>query len=247
MTHSNVFYSPAWAEIYPHNKPARLFEIFKTSDYLVRHQIESGLSYGVFDKAYQFKYASSATADNGGVGPGALCWDENNQDTATSDTLLAQMDFPLVSVALAYDAAIPLNPKLLEPLVDSMPFYRTLMKRKSELDKRDPETRNVPGPNQVVKRNGTSTRTDYEGLGLMKKLAHFLMRRMAELGFKGIEVDCLNDAVHHVWLHPPSPFRATLILEIRINQLEEKDEEGGVLILYPSVSQRSSRIYVDLK
>ncbi|PTU20609.1 hypothetical protein P175DRAFT_0557294 [Aspergillus ochraceoroseus IBT 24754] len=44
-------------------------------EYLVSHQIASGLSYGVFDKEYKFNRPQSAPSG------GALCWDaEEEQD-----------------------------------------------------------------------------------------------------------------------------------------------------------------------
>ncbi|OKL61671.1 hypothetical protein UA08_02773 [Talaromyces atroroseus] len=245
---SNIFHSPAWSKIYHENKTERLYYAYNASEYLVRHQIESGWSYGVFDREYEFKQPSSSISSHGG----ALYWDRNDK-TATSADLLAQMDFPLVSIALALDAAEPLDPARVASLAETLPFYARLMQRVDELDdgsKR--ERRPVTGPRQVMLRNGTSTRPDYEGLGLMKKAAHLLMRDAAEAGFRAISIETLSDAVQHVWMNPPEPYRAVLVVQVRISECEEKeavdvDGEKKSVVLHPDVPQIATRIQVDLK
>jgi len=75
-------------------------------------------------------------------------------------------------------------------------------------------------------RNATSTRADYEGQGLMKKLAQWLMRDAARNGFRGIQIECAHDAVSHVWLHPVEPFSAELIGKVDTGAYTEEDGEG---------------------
>lgn len=243
QAHSNIFHSPVWSRIYTENS-VRTELVYRALHQADRpgtlQRLESGLCYGVFDREYQYKRASSAATN------GALYWDENNL-TATGEELLAQMDFPLVSIAIASDAGVVLDKANFADLVGVLPFFGPLCKRSDELDTRDKATWEATGPKQVMMRNGTSTRPDYEGLGLMKKLAHFLMRRAAELGFRAICIDCLSDAVQHVWMNPPEPFRATLVFEVNVNQIEGPDADGKEVVLYPFLDQISSRVYVDLK
>ena len=88
--HGNVFHSPIWNRIYPHNQTESMFNLFKDAGPLIESLIDAGLSYGVFDTEYQFKRAASVKTG------GALCWDLNDL-SATSEQLLEQMVFPLVS------------------------------------------------------------------------------------------------------------------------------------------------------
>lgn len=116
VCHSNMFSSPVWPILLPENKTGRCYGMFKAANYLVRHQIDSGLSLGVFDKEYQFKRPESAATG------GKLYWDLDNEAADRSE-LLEQMDFPLVSVALAYDASNPLDMAELVPIIAiGLPF-----------------------------------------------------------------------------------------------------------------------------
>lgn len=104
VIHSNVFHSTVFSVLYPDNQAARFNAAMKAAGYLIDHQINSGLSFGVFDKEYQYKQAGSAAAG------GKFYWDaENARDDVTGEDILAAMDFPLVSVALAYDGVDKLD------------------------------------------------------------------------------------------------------------------------------------------
>lgn len=236
ITHSNVFHSPVWPAIYPQHKTQRAYALFSACDYMMAHQISSGLSYGVFDTQYKFKRPESVASG------GALYWDESNTE-ATAEELLTQMDFPLVSIAMALDQFNPLDEARLGPLIEVLPFYGDLEHEFGRLDPREAASWKATAPGQVMLRNGTSTRADYEGAGVMKELAHFLMRRGAEEGFRGISIECLHDAVCHVWMNPPPPFRASLIVQFNVNEYKKEDES----IPYPDVDQLASRVFVELK
>lgn len=173
---------------------------------------------------------------------GALYWDENDTE-ATAEKLLTQMDFPLVSIAMALDQFDPLDESKLGPLVEALPFYGDVEHEFGRLDTREAASWKATAPGQVMLRNGTSTRADYEGAGVMKELAHFLMRRAAEEGFRGINIECLHDAVCHVWMNPPAPYKASLIVQFNVNQYKKEDES----IPYPDVDQLASRVFVELK
>lgn len=96
VIHSNVFHSSVFSVVYPDQQGARFNRCMKAADYLVDHQINSGLSFGVFDKEYPYKKAESSAAN------GEFYW-QPDKDDVTGEDILEAMDFPLVSVALAYD------------------------------------------------------------------------------------------------------------------------------------------------
>lgn len=101
VCHSNAFHSTVFPVVYPERVAARFNAALKAAGYLVDHQIKSGLSYGVFDKEYPFRRPESASAPAGG----RFYWDpeEEGNEEMTAEEVLERMDFPLVSVALAYD------------------------------------------------------------------------------------------------------------------------------------------------
>lgn len=239
VSHSNVFSSPFWPVIYPTDKTARAYKMQKTAAYLVSHQIESNISFGVFDREYEYKNPESAATG------GKLYWDASKPEL-TGDDLLAQMDFPLVSIALAFDAIDTLDmPKLL-PLLQTLPLFATVYTYMGEKDTR-PESVTVPtGPRQILNRNATSTRQDYEGQRIMGALARFLMREAKGLGFRAIRIEAAHDAVAHVWLNPPAPFKGELIVELDSQTYEEEGEDGVVTNPFSPGKQILRKIWVTL-
>lgn len=61
----------------------------------------------------------------------------------------------------------------------------------------------------------------------MAALARFLMTTAAAKGFKMANIECLNDAVTHVWANPPPPFQGQVVAEFRTEGYREKDEAAG--------------------
>lgn len=242
VLHSNLFYSPIWPVCYPEGKTARLYDSCMAIDYLVRHQIESGHSFGVFDLEYEFKREGSKPE-------GKLYWDL--ADTSLDqDALQEQMDFPLVSVALAFDGFNALDMEKVFPLIACLPLFGTLYHALEEADPRDEASWKPTAERQVMLRNATSTRHDAEGKGIMKKLAQFLMRYAAEQGFRAIQIECFADAVHKVWSQPPPPFKATVVSTFDCETyLEDVEVDGTTRKVNPfgPVKQRTSKVYVDLK
>jgi len=210
------------------------------TDYLVRHQIESGMSFGIFDTQYNYKRPESALTE------GKLYWDPNDvQSDGTS--LLQQMDFPLVSVALSYDGSNPLDMQRLLRLIEVLPLFGALYGALESLDRRDPASWKAKGPHEVLMRNGTATRPDYEGRGLTRKMADWLMREAAGQGYRGIQIETAHDAVTHTWLHPSKPFQAELIAELDMATYEQENEEGKRVRLFEPSKQVCTKIYVTLK
>ena len=240
VMHSNIFHSPVWPVLYPDRKTKRAYDGFKHANYLVKHQIDSGYSLGVFDKEYRFRRQESAATD------GAIYWDTADEGV-DGDKLLEQMDFPLVSVALAYDSFNSLDMDKMAGLMGVLPVFGTVYHVLEVNDKRDAKAWQANGPGEVLFRNATSTRREYEGKGIMKALAQYMMRKTAAEGFRGIQIECLSDAVTHVWSNPPPPFRGEVVSEFHTTTYEEKDENGATTHPFRPAEQRGTKVYCTLK
>lgn len=244
VSHSNSFYSTVWPFLYPEKDGKDMIQLAIDADYLIRHQVDSGLSFGVFDTEYVFKREeSNATA-------GKLYWDLSEPSVqqeqgleAEAERLLGQMDFPLVSVALSYDAHNALDMSKMEPLMAALPHFGLAYHSLEELDSRDPESWKPKGPNEVLFRNATSTRRDYEGEGIMAALARWLMREAAIRGYRGIQIEGFADAVNHVWSTAEQPFKSLVVSEFHTDTW--KDEEGH--LSFTPAHQKITKCYVDLK
>ncbi|KAF9701843.1 hypothetical protein EKO04_001035 [Ascochyta lentis] len=244
VSHSNGAYSPVWPVIYPEKGGKDIIQLAHDADYLVMHQINSGLSFGVFDTEYVFKREESKATG------GKLYWDisepggkESQELKVEAQRLLQQMDFPLVSVALSYDAFNALDMVKMEPLLAALPHFGLAYHILEENDRRDPESWKPKGPNEVLLRNATATRRDYEGEGIMAGLARWLMREADARGFRGIQIEALADAVTHVWSTAEPPYKGAVVSEF--HTADWKDEEGNVA--FAPAHQRITKIYVDLK
>ncbi|KAI3392458.1 hypothetical protein diail_5674 [Diaporthe ilicicola] len=239
MCHSNTFHSTIFPLVYPEAKTLRFNNMMKEASYLVDHQINSGLSLGVFDLEYQYKRADSASTG------GKFYWDHEN-NIISGEGLLEAMDFPLVSIALSYDGADPLDGARMGPLVATLPVFGTVYHHLDELDPRPLESwRPAKRRGEILMRNATSTRREYEGKGLMGALARYLMRDAAAKGYKAIDIECLNDAVTHVWSEPPSPFKGEIIASFKCDEYEE-DEDGKKVNPFAPSKQLVIRVWTTL-
>ncbi|KAL5386827.1 hypothetical protein DPSP01_003846 [Paraphaeosphaeria sporulosa] len=244
VIHSNLFHSPVWPVLYPEGLNARTFEGLDNASYLVNHQIDSGHSFGVFDTEYQFKREESKATG------GKLYWDRNEKSVqeengmeAEGQRLLEQMDFPLVSVALSYDGADPLDLEKLGPLLAVLPHFGPLYHVLEVLDPREKESWAPKAHKEVLMRNATATRNDYEGEKIMAGMARWLMREADARGFRAIQIECVHDAVTHVWSDPPAPYKGGIVSEFHTGTF--KDEEGQ--LLFAPAQQRITKCYVELK
>lgn len=239
VMHSTAFASPVWSKIYSENKTRLCYDLYSAGTYLMDHQIASGLSLGLFHKHYQFKRPESAETG------GKLYWDVDDE-TADGDALLAQMDFPLISVAMAYDSFHALDPGRIAPLLDVMPLLgvrNTILQARDARGAAETAGWQATGPGQVIFRNSTGTRPDETGKGFMKVLAWHMMRRAATDGWRGIQISCLHDAVCRVWSRPPAQFRAEIVA--RFHCREDEDEE--VRKTFGRSGQEITKIYVTLR
>ncbi|PNY28311.1 Uncharacterized protein TCAP_01772 [Tolypocladium capitatum] len=240
VVHSNMFYSPVWTVLYPDNKTARAYDCLKHATYLVEHQIKSNRSLGAFDKEHRFRRQESVATG------GALYWDLSDEG-ADADKLLEQMDFPLVSVALAYDSFYGLDMDKMAGLLGVLPLFGPFYNALAAGDKRDARSWQANGPGEVLFRNATSTRHDHEGKGIMKALAQHMMRTAAAEGFRGIQIECLADAVKHVWSNPPPPFRGEVVSEFHTMTYEDEDADGETVHPFRPANQRATKVYCTLK
>ncbi|EMD66730.1 hypothetical protein COCSADRAFT_35225 [Bipolaris sorokiniana ND90Pr] len=247
LAHSHGFHSNVWQKIWPDRDLGRwVVENSLNFEYLVRHQIDSGLSFGVFDTEYEFR------TDTARATGGALLWDAAELNTesvektqgraAESKRLLNQMDFPLVSIILSYDGFAPLSPKKMKPLLAAWPEFPILYGALEQRDQRDPASWKPTAPRQVLMRNATSTRGDYEGRGVMGAAARWLQREAALMGFRGIQIEAMADKVIRVWMEGvQKPFRGTVVSEFECQTLEV-DGEGP----FGAATQRIVKAWVDL-
>jgi len=114
-------------------------------------------------------------------------------------------------------------------------------------DQRDPEAWKPKAEKEVLMRNATSTRADYEGKKLMGGLARWLMKEAARNGFRGVQIEGGSDAVTHVWMHPPEPFSAELIGKMDTALYLEDDAEGNKFKPFgDKAKQVITKIYVTL-
>ncbi len=242
VLHSNMFHNKLWPVVYPDGMVERCLGGFDKVEYLVRHQVESGHSHGVFDTEYEYKTEEARKEG------GKLLWDMNNANVTGAD-LLKQMDFPLASVALAYDGINPLDMERLMPLMETLPVFGTVYHHLEVLDPRDPASWKPRQPNEVMLRNATSTRHDYEGQRLMRELANWLMRYADGQGFRGIQIECVADAVSHTWSHPPEPYKGTIISKFQSEEYSEEQEVDGVkrqINPFEPAKQEMTKVYVNL-
>ncbi|KAI1177905.1 hypothetical protein F4777DRAFT_539680 [Nemania sp. FL0916] len=262
FAHSFVF-SPTsiWRSLYPSGQTARFYGLYQASDYLIRHQVASGLSLGLFDSEYVFQQPNSAATG------GALYFDFADPDI-DGDGLLKQMDTPLVSIACAFDAFYALDTRRIAPVMGRLPasasFHAALEERACTPDpntatitktKTKTKTTATTGweckpptaPCQVLRRMGTATRADAEGAGLMKATAHSMMRRAADRGFRAIEIACFHDAVTAVWANPPLPFTGCVAGEVDTYALDEVGVDGRRRFPYRPVRRRLTKVYVTLR
>ena len=179
----------------------RAYRLFTTGSYNTSHGIESGFSYGVFDTQYQYKNPASAATN------GAVYWQDPASATSTTTSgqaMLEQMDFPLVSVALAYDpVATPFDLVKFQPIFDALPLFPKLVAVTELNDVRPLEERKPKKVGECLFRCGTATRADYEGRGLARALAAHLMKEAKEAGFKATQVGTVNNRLNEIWERVP--------------------------------------------
>ncbi|KAK4151633.1 hypothetical protein C8A00DRAFT_35726 [Chaetomidium leptoderma] len=226
--HTMSFDSPIWCQVGDvKDRTKRAYQMYEASgpsselctQDLASYDlgIEGSLSYGVFLKGHKC---------NDPEKEGELKWDLDNP-FATREDLLNQMDFPLVSIAMSKDAAIKKSqhPTGLKTWAEIVDGHKDISEQLKEGDDRDQSVwaPNIPG--KVVHRCGTHTRSDHAGKGLSKALAHFVMQKMADLGYEAILIHTGSEAVNKVWEYPPEPFKSKVIHTFNTDGFRKENAE----------------------
>ncbi|KAH5301820.1 hypothetical protein HBI42_188540 [Parastagonospora nodorum] len=236
IAHAYTFDSPVWPVLYPIDKSALMRAVFTACAYLVQHQIDSGMSFGVFDTEWTYSSHEAALAG------GKLSWDEDMRDES-GVVFLTGMDFPLVSVAMGFDACDALDIERLMPLLTTLPHFGLVDEILDEADERDPESWRATGRGQVLQMNATATRREYMGRGIVAELARWVMREADARGYRGIQITCWEDRVTRVWSEPESPYRGSVVSEFEMETW--KDKVGK--IAFRPCKQVANKCYVKLK
>ncbi|KAK4040950.1 hypothetical protein C8A01DRAFT_35006 [Parachaetomium inaequale] len=238
VAHTMSFDSPILSKVAYEGGPAqRAYDMHDSIRPSSLQSIESGLSYGVFWKHHKCKTP--------GV-EGELKWDFNDA-SASREKLLEQMDFPLVSIAMSKDAAapksaLPVGIKSWGEIVDG---HKDISPGLRAGDGRPMSVWAPEAEGEVVRRSGTHTRGDHAGRGLSKALAHYVMREIAERGYRAILIHTAGDAVDRVWLNPPAPFRGEEISSFTTaGFVKEKQETGKMYSPFGDAEVDCKRIWV---
>lgn len=136
------------------------------------------------------------------------------------------MDFPLVSVAVAYDGLNKPDKSLYGPIIELVPLFKHLQDALEAGDKREAADKKPVLLGERLFRSGTATRQEYGGHGLAKGLGHWLLKETAAYGFQGMEISVAHTAAEKIFLNPPAPFTAKIISSVDLAEFEM--EENGV-------------------
>ncbi|KAK1829551.1 hypothetical protein QBC39DRAFT_262811 [Podospora conica] len=241
LAHANVFHSPLWSTIYPDSQPARAYFMHQAALPLITLNITSGLCFGVFDTEYAFKRPESAAA-----GPGGKLWWDYAATEATGAELLEQMDFPLVSVAMAYDVHPPRDGTEWAPILDVFPAFKHVSAVMERRDTRDPASWKPTRAGEVVRRAGTATRQDYAGRGLAGALTRWHVGEMRARGYRGYQVTTAHPGLSGVFLGElPGGVRGRVVARVGTGEVE--GEEGGKVFAGVKKEFDCCLIWVDLR
>jgi hypothetical protein len=244
MLHTNIFSSTVWTHVYPEHSTRLniIYDGIPAADYLVRHQVLSGHSFGVFDTEYKYRTSSAKAAS------GELQWDLTNRPNLTAEELDAQIDSPIMSIALSYDGFNPLDMSQLADLIGLLPLYGAIFHRFDTTDPRDPESYKPTAEKQILMRNSTSTRVPAQGLGIMSKMANWLMLYAQKQGFKHINIEAFSEVVGQVWRNPKGKgMSATEPTAFRVEDFKAVNEKGEIYRPFgEKCVQRVCRVFVNL-
>lgn len=215
--------APVWAPLVPAPRIKTALRGFTAVGSYYAHSLLNGLTYGIFDKEYQFKRPESAKTG------GAVYWSEIDPEDPELETrgeqwMLDKMDFPIVCLALSYDMFCPTPKEAFVAMATLVPLFGKLMAQYGDLMSTIEDMPKPTAEGQYIHRSGCVTRAGYEGRGLGKALMYWVMWEMAARGYRGMEVGAGNLAVQKAWLHPDAPFQSRLLLETATESIEFEDE-----------------------
>lgn len=130
LAHTNVFHSPLRPITYPENRTQRAYQLFRTGHYIIKHHINPWKPLGI---------TNTSTNDSSLRLPGqAILEPAVDDESATKSEPAEQMDFPLVSSAMAYDGINKLDMARIMPMIAALPLFEKVVTALEEQDQRDP-------------------------------------------------------------------------------------------------------------
>ncbi|KAJ9626517.1 hypothetical protein H2203_004150 [Taxawa tesnikishii (nom. ined.)] len=239
ILHSGAFDSPLWTRVYtsPTELSKRFWAVMKPITYLVERQLQSGMSFGIFDLEYKFKRPQSEASG------GRVYWHEKQDQRINGEEMLELMDIPLVAVALTYDGANE-NMARTRALVRVLPPLEIIC---SDLEFDSMGKNWKPRePKRVLMVNAMCTLRNHTGNGLMKTLSHFIMRQAKQEGYRVIRIDSAHDGILKTWESPPAPFGAEMIAMCDCRLYPQEDKKGRVFYPFNEAWQVLFRVHVHL-
>lgn len=207
---AETFDSPIWPRFHPRNKPAGwiAYKLFDSHRASVDRQIESNLSYGLFDR--QHNPTSSPFAEGDPDPHNKVYWSKSESPWMNRAELLRRINTPLVSVVLCHDSTNPLRDEDYLPLTTFCPQLKTIKEALEALN----HIRYVPPPNRsndIVWCSGVYTRAGFGRQGHATKLSKWLMREMARRRYRVINIFSAHPAHTRIWQSTEAPFIARLV------------------------------------
>jgi hypothetical protein len=248
-----------WKPLLPFPKTANALRGLDKLARHYQHAIASGLSFGIFDTQYVFSRPAAAAANrmlHWRGGDGDLDPGQTEFERYGADQMRAAMDFPLVCMALAYDAFAPRDPRAARDMLDLIPLQRQLGAFLSSVSE-NYGTGNGKGKvlaaseptdfGQVLVRSGCVTRMGYEGQGLATALNRFVMLEAKSWGFRGIKVGISNPSVLHCYTNPPRGCRTQVVAHWDFEKIEMEDEDGNIIRPYEGSGMKDGwEVWCDL-
>ncbi|KAI8635492.1 hypothetical protein F5Y19DRAFT_12965 [Xylariaceae sp. FL1651] len=231
-----------WKPLLPFPKTANALRGLEKMAGHYQHSISSGFSFGIFDTQYVFSRPESAAARrmlhwraNDGLDPG-----RPEFETYGADQMRDAMDFPLVCIALAFDAFAARDPRATRDMLDLIPLQQQLgafLGSVSENHGTQKGKGNAPGMEptdfgQVLIRSGCVTRVGYERQGLATALNRFVMLEAKAWGFRGIKVGMGSESMLRGYMNPPEGCRSEVVAQWDFEDIEMEDEDGNIVRPY---------------
>ncbi|KAI1335638.1 hypothetical protein F5Y15DRAFT_242737 [Xylariaceae sp. FL0016] len=235
-----------WKPILPYPKVGNALRAFTYLAGHYDHSIYSGLSYCIVDTQYTFRRPESVS-----VG-GWLYWDELDPDSHDFERkgrkkMVYAMDFPIVCIALAFDAFSQRDYQATTDMLQLIPLQSQLGAFLGSVDPRPYETWGPTDYGQVLIRSGCVTKPGYEGRGLGTALNHFVMLEAKALGYRGLSVGLGNRSILRSYTHAPRGCRAQVLAHWNFEDVQLEDEEGAIIMPYRGTGMRDGwEVWVDL-
>ncbi|KAI1333163.1 hypothetical protein F5Y16DRAFT_4988 [Xylariaceae sp. FL0255] len=231
-----------WKPILPHPKTANALRALEKLAGHYEHALASGLCFGIFDTAYVFSRPDSAATGRMLHWRGATSQLDPGRpefETYGAEQMRAAMDFPLVCVALSFDAFTARDPHATRDMLDLIPLqaqlgsFLTSVTGGSSGKGKDIAAVSTPtGFGQVLVRSGCVTRVGYERQGLATALNRFVMLEAKAWGFRGIKVGMGSETMLRCWMNPPQGCTSQIVAHFDFEEIEMVDEDGNPIRPY---------------